>query len=152
MERKYVCDLCKKTHTNLDDYLDCVFTCGEYLKQERKEKEQREYREKLYAEINKVKQAKKYYEEQLADFKAKYPKEYELNFATEGGSKDAVTKVMNTDLNDGFNKVSVRVTGNGKDKPVVDAKINGKKVDDDKLASLFDDPETRYFAKLLGIL
>lgn len=84
MKEKYVCDLCGKTHYELDEYVKCVVECGEKLKKLEEEEKNKKYLEELNAAINGVKQAKVYYEQKLDEFKEKYPKEYELNFASEG--------------------------------------------------------------------
>lgn len=84
MKEKYVCDLCGKTHYELDEYIKCVVGCGEKLKKLEEEEKNKKYLEELNAAINGVKQAKVYYEQKLNEFKEKYPAEYELNFASEG--------------------------------------------------------------------
>lgn len=74
--KNYICGICGKEHIELDSYLKCVAKCGEVIKEEENKKRMNE----INAAINRVKQAKVYYEEQLASFKEKYPEEYELNF------------------------------------------------------------------------
>ena len=80
MKEKYVCDLCGKTHYELDGYVKCVVECGEKLKKLEEEEKNKKYLEEVNAAINGVKQAKAYYEQKLNEFKEKYPAEYELNF------------------------------------------------------------------------
>ena len=87
--KKYTCGICGKEHTYLDDYLKCVANCGEAIKLEENKKRM----EEMNIEINRVKQAKKYYEEQLANFKEKYPEEYKLNFGKEENKNEDVKKV-----------------------------------------------------------
>lgn len=144
--KKYVCGICGSEYTNLDGYMNCVAACGKKAKESK-------HMEEVNAGLNKIKAAKEYYEQQLEAFKEKFPKEYELNF----GNKKAESKVdtksnkSNTEV-PSFHKVEVKMSDDGKGKPVIDAKVNGKKVDDESLEKLFEDPDTKYLAKLLGIM
>jgi DNA repair exonuclease SbcCD ATPase subunit len=174
MENKYVCSICGKTHYDLEEYVDCVTRCSEKLKEyEEKEKEQKRLQE-MNAALNKVKQAKEYYEQQLNEFEEKYPEEYKLNFAKEYDTQDCDNecgdsvgddKCDKCDVCDGkclyetkdedaekpdFFEFLYKDEGNGK--PEMSAKINGKKVSDDAIQKLFKDPDTKYLAQLLGIL
>ena len=162
MENKYVCSICGKTHYDLEEYVACVTRCSEKLKEyEEKQKEQKRLQE-LNAALNKVKQAKEYYEQQLNEFEEKYPEEYELNFASEKCDADACdkcdvcdgkclyeTKDESTEKPDFF-EFLYKDEGNGK--PEMSAKINGKKVSDDYIKEMLKDPDTKYLAQLLGIL
>lgn len=89
MNEKYVCDLCGTTHYDLDEYVNCVTKCGKKMKELEKEKIAQKRLEEVNAAIIDVKQAKELYEQKLKEFKEKFPKEYELNFATEGVSCDS---------------------------------------------------------------
>lgn len=151
MKEKYVCDLCGKTHYELDEYVKCVVECGEKLKKLEEEEKNKKYLEDLNAAINGVKQAKDYYEQKLDEFKAKYPKEYELNFASEGCHGDC--KCKSNEKESSPKKIEVKMTNDGK-KSKINTYINGKKldVDDDSIKKLFEDPNTRYLAKLWGII
>ena len=148
MNEKYVCGICGTEYNTLDLYLDCVSQCGEKLKKEREEAENKKRLEELNAALNGVKQAKEYYEQRLEEFKEKYPEEYKLNFASEGCHGDCKCK---SNEKDSPKKIEVKMTNDGKESKI-DAKVNGKKVDDDYIKKLFDDPETRYFAKMLGLI
>lgn len=156
IKKNYVCGICGKEYEDLNDYLSCVAKCGETVKAEQKAKEEKERLEKLNAALNGVKQAKKYYEEQLAKFEAEYPEEYKLNF---GGhtckcAKSKDTKIKSSNLV-GFGRAGdaeFTYEQRGNDKPKITAKVNGKDVNDENLAALFDDPDCRYIAKMLGII
>ena len=148
MKERYTCGICGKQHIGLDEYLKCVSSCGEKTKKEQKEAAEKKRIEELNASLNRVKQARAYFEQQLKEFKDKYPEEYNLNFenCSCNSHKDCGTK----DTNDYFQKIEVKVVDDGKGKPKVDAKVNGKK--DENLEKLFADPDAKYIAKMLGIL
>ncbi len=177
---KFVCSICGKTHYDLTEYVDCVTKCSEKIKKEQKEAEEKKRLEEVNAAINRVKQAESYFKQQLDEFKEKYPEEYKFNFedvkeekdcgcddkktcgGTCGGCKDTNTcndcdnDWLNDFLNDDetkksdFLKITYKNDGNGK--PEFSASINGKKVSDDALEKLFEDPDARYLAKLIEIL
>lgn len=149
MNEKYVCGLCGKTHTDLDEYMNCVLKCGEKLKELEKEEKEKKRLIELNSALNGVKQAKDYYEQKLNEFKEKYPEEYELNFGSEdchGNCKCKSNEKENTSK-----KVEVKITNDGKGSKI-DASINGKKVDDEIIKELSTDPEIEFFAKMLGLL
>ena len=157
---KYKCGICETSYNDLEDYLLCVARCGEKEKKRIEEEKNKKYLEKLNKDLNAVKSAKTYYEEQLNKFKEKYPKEYEVNFAhtCSGDCKCHETETSKTEKSD-KKKPKVKeetfefsYNNNGKDAPKMSAKVNGKKVDDDALQKLFADPETNYLARVLGIL
>lgn len=77
-KKKYKCDFCGKEYENHGDYVSCVVKCG---KEFDKRKEEEKKCEKLNAALNHVKEAKKYYEQKLEEFKENFPEEYELNFS-----------------------------------------------------------------------
>lgn len=165
MQNKYVCSICGKTHYDLGEYVDCVTRCSEQLKKVQKDAEEKKRLEELNAALNRVKQAQVYFEQQLNEFKEKYPREYELNFVEnyndscncdsnstcskcyKDGSK---TEAFNA--SDLFQTIEVEVKDDGKGNPTIDAKINGEKVKDEQLKNLLDDPETQFIAKMLGLL
>lgn len=160
MENKYLCSICGKTHYDLGEYVDCVTRCSEKLKEQEEKEKERKRAEEINAALNKVKQAKAYFEQQLKEFEEKYPEEYKFNFAEEkdccddkktcggtcGGCKDTNT------CNPVNNWLEFSYKNDGKNTPEVHASVNGKKVSDDALEKLFEDPDTKYLAKLLGIL
>lgn len=132
MKEKYVCDLCGKTHYELDEYVKCVVECGEKLKKLEEEEKNKKYLEELNAAINGVKQAKVYYEQKLNEFKEKYPKEYELNFATEGCSCPSDCKGHCSDED-------------------LDNTEDSTEVNNEMFKKLLEDPDIRFFARLLGL-
>lgn len=148
--KKYVCGICGAEYDDLNSYLECVSKCGETIKAELKAKEEKERLEKVNAELNKVKQAKAYFEEVAAKFKEEYPEEYELNFGKsecdcphdcKGNKPEGKTETIELSYED-----------DGKGKPKMTAKVNGKEIDNKALESLLDDPDTKYIAKMLGII
>ena len=81
MNTTFKCSICGKDFTDIDNYVKHVSKCAEEHK-----KKETENLQKLNDDLNRVKAAKTYYEEQLAKFKEEHPEAYELNF----GSKDEV--------------------------------------------------------------
>lgn len=161
--KNYVCGICGKEYDNLTSYMACVSKCGEEVLLREREEKQKKRAEELNADINGVKQAKVYYEQKLKEFKEKHPEEYELNFGSEDVSCDTCKscdcdKVKTNKKEDkkavSFDTLSVSIVDDGNGEPKFDARINGKKVEEDKLRKLFDDadPDTKHFAKLLRIL
>ena len=152
MADKYVCGLCGKTHYELDEYLACVAKCGAELKAREEEKAKKKHLEEVNAALNGIKEAKKYYKDLLLKFEEKYPEEYKMNFGhldTEcdcGGSCGDSCKCKE-DKDTTSKYFSYRKNNNNE--PIMKAKINGKNVDPKKL---FEDPETEFLAKLLGII
>lgn len=135
----YVCGICKELHDNLDSYLKCVSTCVE------KKKKEKEYLEKLNSDLNGVKQAEAYYYEKLNEFRTKYPKEFELNFGTKECDKENTVKETKAE------SIELSYESNGKDKPKMSAKVNGKDVNDKYIKQLLDNPDTKWIAQMLGI-
>ena len=125
----YKCAICKTEHNDLNDYMKCVASCGAALKQREEAEKKRKRLEEVNAALSKVKAAKAYYQEQLDIFKEKYPEEYKLNF-----------------FNEGVNECPYDCKGFAKDEDFDTDKNMDKPLD------LFNDPEVRYIAKLLGIL
>lgn len=165
MQDKYVCAICGSTHYDLGQYVNCVIKCSEKLKRLEEEEKEKKRLEELNAALNKVKQAQIYFEQQLNEFKEKYPTEYELNFAKNGndscscdstsvcskcGKGDGKTEAYNKP-SDFYQTVEIEVKDDGKGNPTIDAKINGEKVEDEQLKKLLDDPETQFIAKMLGL-
>ena len=149
--KNYVCGICGSEYESLDAYLECVAKCGETLKAEQKAEAEKKRLEEVNAAINRVKEAKKYYEEQLAKFKKEYPTEYELNF---GKTESVCPHDCKGNIEPETKAETIELTyeDNGKDKPKLSAKVNGKRVDEKTLDNLFSDPDTRYIAKMLGLL
>lgn len=157
--KNYVCSICGMEYFSLDEYLSCVSKCGNDLKEKQKAEAEKERLEKLNAALNAVKQAKKYYEEQLTKFKEEYPTEYELNFGkTEDhkckcSEKSESKYVKNTcDSKTKTDKIEISYEENGKDKPKMTAIINGKDVTGEAIDTLLKDPECRHIVELLGLL
>lgn len=165
-KREYVCGFCGETHTDLDSYMKCVSTCGNSIKKHQEEERQKKYLEEVNAALNAVKQAKKYYEDKLNEFKTKYPKEYEINFAEtcscgsecKCNHEEKTETYINPDLDlvpdwmKNSNSLEVSYENNGNGEPKMYAKVNGKKVKDDELAELFVKTGTRELAEMLGII
>lgn len=149
IKKNYVCGICGKEYFDLDAYMKCVSKCGENAKATLKAEAEKARLEKLNADLNKVKEAKKYYEEQLAWFKSEYPEEYKFNF---GGHTCKCSKSKDTKSDIKTETIELSYEDNGKDKPKMTAKVNGKDVDNKTLENLFDDPDCRYIAKMLGLI
>lgn len=153
MEKKpnYICSLCGRTHYDLDDYLKDVTRCGAELKAREEEEKNKKRLAEINAAINGVKQAKAYYEEQLAKFKEKYPEEYKLNFVygdTEKCGCESESTLAKKSTKPKITTISYE--DNGKDEPTL--KVNGKEAEDASLKTLFNDPEIQHLAKLLGMI
>ena len=147
MEKNYICAICKKQHDSLDAYLTCVSKCGEKIKAEQKAEAEKERLAKINADLNKIKEAKKHYEEQLAKFEKEYPAEYKLNFGDVKGVCPSDCKGVASDIKPETIKVLYEKKNN--EDPKIRAKVNGKDVSAEKL---FDDPDCRYIAKMLGLI
>lgn len=132
MKEKYVCDLCGKTHYELDEYVKCVVECGEKLKKLEEEEKNKKYLEEVNKALNDVKQAKVYYEQKLNEFKEKYPAEYELNFASEGCDCPSDCKGHCSDED-------------------LDNTEDSTEVNNEMFKKLLEDPDIRFFARLLGL-
>lgn len=152
MNEKYVCGLCGRTHTDLDEYINCVTRCGNKLKEIEKEEKEKKRLEELNAALNGVKQAKIYYEQKLNEFKEKYPEEYDLNFATESCTCSSNCKDFNEEKDNKTERLEVKVITDSDGKPKIDAKINGKKIDDKTLKDLSIDPEINFLARMFGLI
>ena len=132
--KNFTCSICGKEFDNIDQYATHVAKCAE----EHKKKE--EDLQKLNDDLNRVKAAKAYYEDQLAKFKENYPEAYALNF----GTKDKVCTKENT---------------GEKPESKLNVTINGEKVPDDvckealdeTLEELKSDPFIRHMINILGI-
>lgn len=146
----FVCGICATEHNNLSDYMACVAQCGAQVKAAQKAEEEKKRLEKMNAALNGVKQAKKYYEELLEKFKKEYPEEYKLNFGEKHNCSNGTCKC--SDNKSKSESVVFSYERDGKNKPKMTAKVNGKDVTDRTLESLLDDPETRYIAKILGLI
>ena len=152
--KNYVCGICKKQHDSLDAYMECVSKCGETLKAEQKAEAEKERLAKLNADLNKIKEAKKYYDGLLENFKEEYPEEYKLNFGEKHNCSKGTCKCSDNKSKPDVKTETIELSykDNGKDKPKMSAKVNGKDVTDESLAALFDDPDCRYIAKMLGLI
>ena len=94
--KEYVCGICGTSYYDLDSYMKCVTKCGSELKAQKEAEEKQKRMEEVNAALNKVKQAKAYYEEQMALFEEKYPEEYKMNF----GARDTERNALEDDLGD----------------------------------------------------
>ena len=142
--KTYTCGICGKEHEDRDRYLTCVTNC--VAKEKIAESEAKKKRlEEVNSALNRVKQAKKYYEEQLADFEKKYPEEYKINFEKSITTDDDSKLTYDEDVDTWVKEPGVftfSYEDNGKDKPVI--KANGK--------DITNDPELEFIGKLLGII
>jgi hypothetical protein len=156
--KNYVCGICGKKYESLDYYMDCVSKCGEKLKAEQKAEAEKERLEKVNAALNRIKEAKKYWEGQLDKFKEEYPEEYELNFGdidtynfkdVNDCTPDDKSNCKGYVFNPETKSVKVMCEKKNDEEPVIKMKVNGKDVSAEKL---FEDPDCRYIAKLLGLV
>lgn len=146
---EYVCGICGTGYYDVDSYMKCVNKCGAELKAQKEAEEKQKRMEEVNAALNKVKQAKAYYEEQMALFETKYPEEYKMNFGARDTEKNANDK---TDWDNFLSKLdgtrtSVSYTDKRDGKPII--KVNGETITDKNLAN---DPETRWIAEMLGLV
>lgn len=160
------CSICGKEYDNLALYFDCVSSCYEKAQKAEELEAQRKRMEEINAYIKDIKSLRQELEKLETEFCMKYPKEYELNFGEVTYNEAACGDDCNecphcescedsecacTDsLNDLLKSIEVSFVNNGKDKKV-DAKINGKKVDNDILKEIAKDPEIGFLVKMLGI-
>lgn len=152
MEKKFVCSICGKEHFTLDAYMNCVSKCGENAKAVQKAEAEKERLVKMNAALNRVKEAKKYFEEQLAKFEKEYPAEYKLNFGEKDTCKDDCKCSSKPKTNTKSEKIELAYEADKNGKAKMTAKVNGKDVSDEALADLLADPETRFIAQLLGLV
>ena len=144
--KNYTCAICGKEYSDLDAYLSCVYKCGETLRANKRAEEEKKRLEEINAALNRVKEAKKYFEEQLADFEKKYPVEYKMNF----GAKDTEECKCNCTNTEKDNRPTVyTLSYNGKDKPVF--KVNGQEKSNEFVNDLLSDPDMKYIGELLGL-
>ena len=157
--KEFVCSICGACYDNLTEYMNCVSACYEKAQKDKRTKE-------INAFIKDIKSLRQELEILEDEFCMKYPKEYELNFGEVTYNEAACGDDCNecphcescedsecacTDsLNDFLKSIEVSFVNNGKDKKV-DAKINGKKVDNDILKEISKDPEIGFLVKMLGI-
>lgn len=151
MMKEYVCGICGTCYYDLDSYMKCVTKCGSELKAKKEAEEKQKRMEEVNAALNKVKQAKAYYEEQLALFETKYPEEYTMNFGVRDTEKNANEKdawdefLTKQERKPYMTTVSYEDKGDGN--PTI--KVNGEKITEKNLAN---DPETRWIAEMLGLV
>lgn len=150
---KYVCGICGKTHYDLEEYLICVAKCGAQVKKQIEEERNKKRLEAVNKALNAIKQAENYCSDLKNKFKEDYPEEYKLNFGAQdcdcdcNKEKESVSKTIPK-----TESIELSYERNGKEEPKMIAKVNGKQVSDDYIQKLFEDPETKYIAQLLGIL
>lgn len=145
---KYVCGICGASHYELDEYLACVSKCGETLKAKQKAEAEKERLEKVNAALNKIKEAKKYYEDQLAKFEEEYPEEYKINFSSKDTCKCS-NDCKNNSSDSKEKSVKILCEKKSDEDPKIRMRVNGKDVSAEKL---FEDPDCRYIAKMLGLI
>lgn len=138
----YTCGICGQNFDDVLDYAAHVSKCAERVKKNEEAKKAQKRMEEINAALNRVKEAKKYFEDQLDQFKEKYPEEYDLNF----GDKKKITVDKTEPKAD---SVKVLYSKRNDEEPQIRAKVNGKDV---KPEELFADPDVKHLAELLGIL
>ena len=168
MKKQYVCSICENSYDSLETYLKCVSTCGAKLQKERDEAVKRA--EEVNAALNKVKAAKSYYEEQLKDFKEKYPEEYYLNFSSSDDCDDWCDfdcdnchrcddyddelcnfEDCENQEKEPISNVVIYTGDDGEGNLKFAAFVNGKEVNDDSFNELLNDPAMSLIANMLGL-
>ena len=182
MNEKYVCSICGTCHDYLDDYIRCVSTCYEKEKKELEAKKRAEEINAALYRIKQAKDNYEFLLENFRcdypeEFEINFGSiQHELdaepdhcdgceNYHCDGcegeecicriehdceGNMDCYgNKIAN---NEKPRIVEMSINRNGKDKPVIDAKVNGAKVDDDSISKLLEDPEVNWIAKMLGLV
>lgn len=151
MNKTYTCGICGQKFDEVLEYGTHVSKCVERLKKKEEAEKEQKRMEELNAALNRVKEAKKYFEDQLDQFKEKYPEEYELNFVTK--KKFNIDKDVKSEKvkKENYNPESIKILYSKKndEKPDIHAKVNGKDVE---LDELFTDPDVKSLCKLLGII
>ena len=145
----YKCSICGNEYKSLDEYMKCVASCGAKLKEKEEAEEAQKRLEEINAALNRVKEAKRYFEDQLAQFKEKYPVEYDLNFGTPNGKKTVNDSEKVKKENYNPESVSISYEKKNDEKPDIRAKVNGKDITFEELIS---DSDVTDLCKLLGIL
>ena len=138
MKKTFKCDICGKEFTDIANYVSHVSKCAEDYK-----KKEAEDLQKLNDDLNRVKAAKVYYEDQLAKFKENYPEAYKLNF----GEPVKVEK----------SHIASEIPSNASN---IDVTINGKKIPNEiveealaeTMDELKDDPFVQHMLKILDLL
>lgn len=151
MNGRYVCGICDRICTTLDEYVEHVKNCSDRVIKEKAETAAR--LAKLNAEIEEVKKAKAV----IAKFKKEHPYEYEMNFGkcdcktdkAENHTCSCGSHVPNqptvpkmpkdvkkkrednkiSDLFDGAETVELYFNDNGNGKSDLSVKVNGEEVD-----------------------
>lgn len=143
------CSICGTAHINIDDYLKCVKSCVSNKKKEIEEEKNKKHLEAVNKDLNAIKQAEKYFNELKDKFKKSYPEEYELNFGNHKYNCSCEKEKTDVSTN---KSIELSYERNGKEEPKMTAKVNGKQVGNDYIQKLFENPETKYIAQLLGIM
>ena len=94
MNKEFTCSICGEVLNSLDKYLTHVQECVAKENEKARREQELKYVVEVDAAIKKVRTAESYYEACLNDFKAKYPKEYVLNFANESVGVDHNNKTV----------------------------------------------------------
>lgn len=149
MGKTYTCGICGEEFDNVWDYAAHVSECAKVLKEKEEAEKAQKRMEEINTALNRVKEAKRYFEDQLNQFKEKYPEEYNLNFGAK--KKEATTDKFEKVKKEKYNPESVSVSYSKKndEEPKIRARVNGKDIEPEEL---FSDPDCKYLAELLGIL
>ena len=110
----YKCAICGNEYNGLDEYMECVKQCGAKLKEKEEAEKTQKRMEEINAALNRVKQAKTYFENQLAQFKEKYPVEYDLNFGDKKKKVDTDKSEKVKKENFGIKKMGAHISGTPK--------------------------------------
>lgn len=149
MNKTYTCGICGQKFDDVWEYGAHVSKCVEKLKKKEEAEKAQKRMEEINAALNRVKEAKKYFEDQLVQFKEKYPAEYELNFGAPNGKKTVNNSEKVKKENYNPESVSISYEKKNDEEPDIHAKVNGRDVE---LDELFSDPDVKSLCKLLGIL
>ena len=182
MNEKYVCSICGTCHDYLDDYIRCVSTCYEKEKKELEAKKRAEEINAALYEIKNAKlkyeflleKFKADYPEEFKEYFASIQHELDKepdncddcgNYHCDGcDGEECICKIEHhcdgnascrgceISSNEKPRIIEMSIDRNGKDKPVIDAKVNGTKVDDDSINKLLEDPEVNWIARMLELV
>lgn len=137
MTTMYKCGLCGKKIETLDEYLRHTQLCVK----EQKIKE--EDVQKMNDDLNRVKAAKEYFEQQLAEFKANHPIAYNLNFKEKTCNCNTCACEEEKQHEPVRKTLSFEKNGN-------EYKVNGKKMTEEELLKTSDD-FVQAVCQLLGL-
>ena len=136
----YKSEICEKEHTAIWEYVACVSKCAEELKKKEKAEAEKKRMEEVNYYLTQIKETKERYDDLCLEFANKFPEEYKLNFKYKCDKCNDYCSPIDEDAT---------VEEHKEDTPIIRARVNGKSVDP---SVLFEDPDCKYIAKLLGIL